>query len=268
MMALLGRVLPLGVACLVVVLSSGCASIVSGTNQSVSVVTHSASGEPFTGATCSLVNDKGSWYVTTPGSVTVHRSYGPLAVDCTKEGSEPGRLSVVSSTKVMAAGNIIFGGVVGVGVDVATGSAFDYPESIHVNMGTPKAAGSTTNAPPAESPGADARVSMASATRIVPAGSPVPMRITTNDVVGRTWIYLHPTDAARFGNVEITFAQNTVEARNRRGRSDGSYEIHDDRVCISFKEWATSTCYDVVNEDGQMKILFVKSGVKAPLTVR
>jgi phosphoketolase len=34
----------------------------------------------------------------------------------------------------MAAGNIIFGGPIGAGVDAATGAAFDYPSLIKVLM--------------------------------------------------------------------------------------------------------------------------------------
>ena len=46
----------------------GCASIVSGHNQSLSVNARSEVGE-LSGAKCTLHNDKGMWYVTTPGSV-------------------------------------------------------------------------------------------------------------------------------------------------------------------------------------------------------
>lgn len=44
----------------------GCASIVSGQNQSLSVETVQA-GKPLSGASCKLDNDKGSWSVNTPG---------------------------------------------------------------------------------------------------------------------------------------------------------------------------------------------------------
>lgn len=42
----------------------------------------------------------------------------------------------------MAAGNILFGGLIGVGIDVATGAAFDYPTLITVPM-TPTPLGET-----------------------------------------------------------------------------------------------------------------------------
>jgi len=112
----------------------GCASIVSGHNQSLSVNTRNEVGD-LTGAKCTLNNDKGTWYVTTPGSVIVRRSYEDLSVACTAEGEAAGTASVKSSTKGMAFGNILFGGVIGAGVDVATGAAYDYPTLILVNLG-------------------------------------------------------------------------------------------------------------------------------------
>jgi hypothetical protein len=113
---------------------SGCASIVSGQNQSLSVVSTSQ-GASLVGARCSLVNDKGTWYATTPGSVTVRRSFGDLTVACTSDTAANGSVAVKSSTKAMAFGNILFGGVIGVGVDTVSGAAYDYPEVITVRMG-------------------------------------------------------------------------------------------------------------------------------------
>lgn len=109
----------------------GCASIVGGTEQSISVETRNTAG-PVPGANCKLENDKGTWFVTTPGSTTVHRAYGDLKVNCDKDGHVPGAQSAKSSTKGLAFGNILFGGVIGVGVDAATGAAYDYPALITV----------------------------------------------------------------------------------------------------------------------------------------
>lgn len=114
---------------LAISLLSGCASIVSGTNQSVTVDTPSCAA-----ALCKLTNDKGEWAVTTPGSVVVHRAYGPLSIICAKEGFTSGVASVNSTTKGMAFGNLLFGGIIGAGVDMGTGAAYDYPTSIMVPM--------------------------------------------------------------------------------------------------------------------------------------
>ena len=111
----------------------GCASIVSGTNQSITVETRTGSGS-VAGATCKLVNNKGTWYVTTPGSATIHRSYEDLGVSCQKDSYAPGAVSAKSSTKGMAFGNILFGGLIGVGVDMSSGAAYDYPTLITVAL--------------------------------------------------------------------------------------------------------------------------------------
>lgn len=120
----------------VLIVTSGCASIVTGHNQSLSVETRK-NGLPIVGANCKLTNDKGTWYVTTPGSAMLQRSYQDLTTVCERAGHAPGSLTVTSTTQGMAFGNILFGGIIGAGVDVATGAAYDYPTLIRVEMGEP-----------------------------------------------------------------------------------------------------------------------------------
>ena len=107
---------------LAILVLPGCASIVSGHNQPVSLETPDCDG-----ASCTLTNSKGTWYVKSPGSVTVHRAYGDMVVQCMKEGYPSATSTTPSTTKPMAFGNILFGGLIGVGVDVGTGAAYDYP---------------------------------------------------------------------------------------------------------------------------------------------
>lgn len=109
---------------------TGCASIVSGTHQPVSVHTGSA-----TGAMCRLENDKGTWYVSnTPNTIVINRSFNDLRINCEKKGYQHSYKQVSSSTKPMVFGNIIFGGIIGAGVDVADGAAYSYPSNIFVPM--------------------------------------------------------------------------------------------------------------------------------------
>jgi len=113
----------------------GCASIVNGTHQNIQVVT-----PPVTGASCLLSNSKGHWYLaSTPGSVKVHRAYGDLAVSCHKGGYAPANQTVKSKTKGMAFGNVVFGGLIGTGVDAGDGAAYDYPDTITIPMQRPAA---------------------------------------------------------------------------------------------------------------------------------
>jgi len=131
---------------------SGCASIIDGSSQSLSVKTISDQGD-VGGAQCTLTNDKGEWYVTTPGTVTVHRSYNDLNVRCSRQGYIPNVGSAPSSTRGMAFGNIIFGGLIGAGVDMGTGAAYDYPSPIIMRL-QPALATGVQNAPAARIGGA------------------------------------------------------------------------------------------------------------------
>lgn len=120
----------LGLAMVALLALQGCASIVSGSTQVVSVDTPGCPG-----ARCELSNDKGKYFVTsTPGTVTLGRSYNNLQVTCTREGASSDPVSVASTTKGMAFGNILIGGVIGAGVDMSTGAAYDYPQLITVPM--------------------------------------------------------------------------------------------------------------------------------------
>ncbi len=121
-------------ACLFAVTLQGCASIVSGSTQSLSVETKSSTGDQIAGASCRMTNDRGTWFVVTPGSVAVHRSLADLTLLCTKDSFQTANNVAPSSAKGLAFGNILFGGLIGAGVDVASGAAYDYPTLIPIVM--------------------------------------------------------------------------------------------------------------------------------------
>jgi hypothetical protein len=104
-----------------------CASIVDGKNQQMSVETSPG------GASCTLNNDQGKWYVESPGSVTIQRSLEDLKVYC-KKSDLSGKATVVSGVKGVAFGNILAGGIIGVAIDRSNGSAFEYPQNITIPM--------------------------------------------------------------------------------------------------------------------------------------
>ena len=112
----------------------GCATVATGTTQSI-FVDAQREGVQVADAACTLNNDKGNWTVTTPGAVTVTRAFGDMRVQCRKTGHEDGSITVASSTKGAVAGNILIGGLIGVGVDVISGAAYDYPYRFEVEMG-------------------------------------------------------------------------------------------------------------------------------------
>lgn len=109
---------------------SGCATIIDGTTQSVSVNT-----TPEEGASCTLTNSQGTWYLTSPGSTTVHKTKTDMDVTCTKPGFKPGHVLAVSHFTGKTVGNVIAGGVIGIGIDAASGANYTYDSPINVPLG-------------------------------------------------------------------------------------------------------------------------------------
>jgi hypothetical protein len=118
---------------------SGCASIVRGQSQTIAITT-----PPTTGANCQLTSAQGNWSVLSPGTVTVQRSKENVTIRCNKAGWQEGFSSIPSNFEGWTVGNIILGGVIGLGVDAATGAINQYPNAFQVPMtplpGTPTAA--------------------------------------------------------------------------------------------------------------------------------
>ena len=154
--------LALAVLLPILIAGAGCSSITGTTIQNFSIQTVDKDAKEVKGAACELTNSKGKWFLSTPGSTTINRSNDNLTVICQKEGTEPGRASVVSATKGSMFGNIIFGGGIGAIVDHNNGSAYEYPAFIQVMMGlfktiepTPaaqSAEGTNSANPPAATP--------------------------------------------------------------------------------------------------------------------
>ena len=115
------------------VLATGCASVSGSKMQPVTVQSVHENKE-VVGVGCTLTNDAGKWFVTTPGTVTVHKSTGDMAVDCAKDGTLIGRDTAVSKANGSVWGNIIVGGGIGYIIDRNTGAGFDYPNTITVVM--------------------------------------------------------------------------------------------------------------------------------------
>jgi hypothetical protein len=111
----------------------GCATITKGTTQTIAIDTP---GVP--GATCTIQTQTGPRGVTTPGNVVLDKTASPLPITCTKECYIAGSSIIPSGTETMAAGNVLLGGVIGLGVDAATGAMNKYPDLVTVAM-TPDA---------------------------------------------------------------------------------------------------------------------------------
>jgi hypothetical protein len=106
-----------------------CATITRGTTQVVAVDTPGAPG-----TSCAIQTQNGPQVVTTPGSVTLSRGSSSLPIQCTKECYLLGSSIIPSNAESMAAGNVIFGGTIGLGVDAASGAMNKYPDVVTVAM--------------------------------------------------------------------------------------------------------------------------------------
>ncbi len=107
---------------------SGCASIIDGSTQRITVAT-----PPVTGAHCVLSNGEGQWSVVTPGHVTVKRSKKDMSVRCSKEGYQDVVGTMPSDLNGWALANFALA-IVPLGVDAWTGAINDYDDTYKLNM--------------------------------------------------------------------------------------------------------------------------------------
>ncbi len=115
-----------------VVSASGCSTIVSSNNQSITVKAMHENRE-IDASKCTLTNSKGQWTTLTPQSVNIRKSFGDLTVECRKSQAF-GSKTVKSSAEGSTFGNILIGGGVGALVDAGTGNGYSYPDSIVIDM--------------------------------------------------------------------------------------------------------------------------------------
>jgi hypothetical protein len=106
----------------------GCASVISGTSQTLTLDTVPS------GADCSL-SRKGlviGRVNPTPGAVYVQRTHDDITVTCTKDGYKTGSFLNKSGLEAATLGNIILGGLIGVAVDAASGANNKYDEKVRI----------------------------------------------------------------------------------------------------------------------------------------
>ena len=107
---------------------SGCASIVKGTDQDVAVNTNPP------GARCELMRGATSLGVVdpTPGVINLDKSSESIQIKCELEGYKTAQYVLESEAEAMTAGNVLFGGVIGLAVDASTGAMNKYDSNITV----------------------------------------------------------------------------------------------------------------------------------------
>ena len=95
-------------ACLLSILT-GCASVVHGTNQAVTIETLTVDGKLIEGAECSVANDKAETVALSGSSALVRRSGGTLNIECKQAGHLPASGQATSRINGGMVGNVVLG---------------------------------------------------------------------------------------------------------------------------------------------------------------
>lgn len=111
-------------------LLAGCATLTTGTTQLVSINTPGAAG-----ATCTLSSSGiGTVTVVTPANLPLKKYGEDVAIQCKKECYADGVGTLPATVEAMVAGNILAGGLIGLGVDTMSGAINKYPPNVDVAM--------------------------------------------------------------------------------------------------------------------------------------
>lgn len=120
------KIVMLTAACL---LTSGCASVMSGTDQDIAMHTNPE------GAECILTREGVELRkVTTPETINVSKLKHDIYVTCSKEGFHDSTAHVNSGTQGSTFGNILLGGGIGWAIDSARGADNKYSDVVTVTM--------------------------------------------------------------------------------------------------------------------------------------
>ncbi|MEO1292409.1 MAG: hypothetical protein AAFV62_06205 [Pseudomonadota bacterium] len=110
--------------------AAGCATIVEGTSDPLTVITEPA------GAVCTI--ERGGTVIgvvnPAPGTVELGKSKDDAMVTCEKDGHEPATAALRASFQGMTFGNVLLGGVVGVAIDAGSGAMNKYPETVSLTL--------------------------------------------------------------------------------------------------------------------------------------
>ncbi len=110
--------------------TAACSTIIEGRSQDIMVNTNPA------GASCDLLrNDQKIGTISaTPGSVYIEKTKYDIKIVCSKKGYETATYLNHSGAAGATFGNIVAGGLIGWGVDSATGSDNKYDSPVNITL--------------------------------------------------------------------------------------------------------------------------------------
>ncbi len=118
----------------VFMLLNGCATVFSGTTQSINVQVVDEENNVLKKVKCTIIDGKGGSYIlpSNPGIITVNRSQGPLTPSCKKPGYTQRNFGTGESFNKVTLVNIIWWP--GLIVDALSGAMSQYPSHVTVFM--------------------------------------------------------------------------------------------------------------------------------------
>jgi hypothetical protein len=151
----------------------GCASVIKGSSQSIAIST-----PPTTGASCTLASAQGNWMVISPGVASVEKSKEDIQIRCVKPGWQDAAATIPSNFEGWTVGNLLLGGIIGLGVDAATGAINEYPHTFQIPM-TPMSASYAAPATVTASPPVPTTIPAATAPVPLTSAAPAPTAVST-----------------------------------------------------------------------------------------
>jgi hypothetical protein len=109
---------------------AGCAGVMHGRSQSVQVLT--VCNGQMVPAICTAQNAQGALHFQAPATIEVQKDFSNLNITCKSPFFNEVSVTLPSGLNLSTAGNLLVGGVVGVGVDVFSGSAFAYSQAVRI----------------------------------------------------------------------------------------------------------------------------------------
>jgi hypothetical protein len=112
------------------ILVSGCSSIIEGRSQEIVVNTNPS------GATCSLIRNSMpiGTVSPTPSAVLIEKTKYDIVIKCNKDGYQEATYFNKSGSAGATFGNIVAGGLIGWGIDSATGADNKYDSPVNISL--------------------------------------------------------------------------------------------------------------------------------------
>lgn len=120
--------LPIFLSLICLITTSGCATIISDNKSFVQIESKPSE------TVCLLTGDNFKQTITTPANIIIPAKASPVLISCTKDGYFLTAQEIIATMDGSIFGNILFGGVIGVVVDVVNKSGYKYQKKVELYL--------------------------------------------------------------------------------------------------------------------------------------